>query len=132
MITKQRNPASKLRAFTGVSFRFTIKGTCMAPVLDDGQQALVRRSFLYLPGDIIVFETHCGEMLAHRLLGYYLRRGKLHFLTQADNAPTADRGISRRQIIGKIQHPVSFSKRLFSLGRFLRYTGKWTTDRAVR
>ncbi len=104
----------------------------MAPALDDDQQAPLRQSFLYLPGDIIVFETEFGQMLAHRLLGYYFRHGKLHFLTQADNAPGVDSGISRQQIIGKIQLPVSIHQRLFSLGRFLRYTSKWVMARAVR
>jgi len=96
----------------------------MAPALGNGQLALVRESFLYIPGDIIVFEADFGQTLAHRLLGYYLRQGKLHFLTQADNASDVDRGISRQQIIGKIQCPVTFKKRLFSLRRFLQYAHK--------
>ncbi len=104
----------------------------MAPVLGNGQLAPVRESFLYMPGDIIVFEADFGQMLVHRLLGYYLRRGKLHFLTQADNASGVDRGISRQRIIGKIQSPVTFKKRLFSLMRFLRYIYKILIIREFR
>ncbi len=104
----------------------------MVPALNDGQQAPVRQSHLYIPGDIIVFESKFGQILSHRLLGYYFRHGKFHFLTQADNAPDVDAGISRQQIIGKIQLPVSFHRRLFSLGQFLRYTNKWMMARAVR
>ena len=104
----------------------------MAPVLENGQRVTVRSLSLYVPGDIIVFSDDFGQLLAHRLLGIYLKKGTVHYLTQADNAPRADKGITRRQIVGKITRPVSLSKRLYAMGRFMYFTGKWITARAIR
>ena len=104
----------------------------MAPVLENGQRVTVRSSSLYIPGDIIVFSDDFGQLLAHRLLGIYLKKGSVRYLTQADNAACADKGVTRQQIVGKILHPVPLSKRLHSIGRFLHFIGKWITARAIR
>jgi hypothetical protein len=104
----------------------------MQPVLEDGQRVPITQSSLYLPGDIIVFEDKFGQVLAHRLLGIFFRKGEIHFLTQADNATGVDAPVCKRQIIGKIRQPISPGKRLSSVGRFLRHAGKWLAVHAVR
>ncbi len=104
----------------------------MQPALQDGQRVSVMRSSVYFPGEIIVFEDTFGQVLAHRLLGAFLRGGCIHFLTQADNAPGVDTPICKEQIIGKIRQPVSLGKRMASIGRFVRHAGKWMVVHAVR
>lgn len=130
--TDQQSTQDRLRVFAGDAFHITIRGQCMLPCLEDGQRVPVIQSSLYLPGDIIVFEDKFGQVLAHRLLGAFLRGGRIHFLTQADNAAGVDAAIHTRQIIGKIRQPVSLAKRLFSIGRFVRHAGKWMAVHAVR
>jgi SOS-response transcriptional repressor LexA len=104
----------------------------MHPVLLDGMHVSVRPSNLYIPGDIIVFEADFGEILSHRLIGLYRRKGKVYFLTQADNASNADRRIEKDRILGKVQIGIPLTTRLLSGGRFIRFTGKWILHRAIR
>lgn len=79
-----------------------ISGTCMAPLIDDGAMIQIRRQRLYLPGDILVKRCTNGQLVAHRLTGFYPRNKELHFVTRADNATTADTSIAGSRIIGKI------------------------------
>ncbi|WP_456408249.1 S24/S26 family peptidase [Thiolapillus sp.] len=104
----------------------------MTPILEDSQHVPVKQSKLYLPGDILVFQDQFGQVLAHRLLGCFLRQGKICFLTQADNAPGVDAGIYKRQIIGKVQQAVAPVKRLTSVVRFVQHASKWMAARVVR
>ena len=104
----------------------------MHPCLTDGSRVLVEPAAMYLPGDILVFETYFGEILSHRLIGLYLRRKKLYYLTQADNAPNADRGIEKNKILGKVRVDVPLMTRLRSFARFIKYTGKWVVRHGVR
>ena len=132
MTTHQQDTIRKLQCLAPASFQIRIDGQCMAPALEDGKRVPVRASSQYWPGDILVFVDDFGQVLAHRLLGVYLNKEGVYYLTQADNAQGADKGIARQQIIGKIMLPVPPTKRLHSIGRLLKFSGKWIIARAIR
>lgn len=79
-----------------------ISGTCMAPLIDDGAMIQIRRQRLYLPGDILVKRCHNGQLVAHRLIGFYPRYRKFHYVTRADNASSADAAIAGSRVFGKV------------------------------
>ena len=80
-----------------------IKGSCMAPLIEDGALVSLEKQAHYLPGDVIVKRCSNDEQLvAHRLIGCYPRKGLLYFVTQADSADVPDRGVKRSRIIGRI------------------------------
>jgi hypothetical protein len=79
-----------------------ISGSCMSPLIKDGAMVQIRRKRVYLPGDILVKRDSLGQLVAHRLVGFYPRKGHLYYVTRADNAATEDAAINSTQIIGRI------------------------------
>lgn len=79
-----------------------INGSCMMPLIADGAMIQIRNQRKYLPGDILVKRVHNGQLVAHRLLGIYPRRGTLYFITRADNAAREDGAVTEGQIIGRV------------------------------
>lgn len=79
-----------------------ISGSCMMPLIKNGALVEVCKQDLYWPGDILVKRCLNGQLIAHRLIGYYPRRGKLYLVTRADNAAKADASIESSQIIGRV------------------------------
>lgn len=79
-----------------------ICGNCMAPVLQDQELVQVRKQRWYWPGDILAVRLANGRLVSHRLIGVYLRRKRLRFLTRADNSSRPDGSVTGEQILGKI------------------------------
>lgn len=79
-----------------------VKGDCMTPLIADGDRVRVAPRRCYVPGDILVFRGRSGQLVSHRLLGWYLERGRLRLLTQADRAPLHDAPLSPRQVLGRL------------------------------
>jgi len=84
------------------TFTFPVRGSCMQPILNDGDVLDVRAQPLYLPGEIVVFRGHDGRLLAHRLLGFYWRRGVWKLVARADGAGRTDVAVPVRDLIGAV------------------------------
>lgn len=85
-----------------------VRGDCMEPRLRSGRELQVRSKRVYLPGDVIVFRTHAGDLAAHRVLGW--RPAGL--VTKGDHCELHDAPVGRDAIVGKAQVPVAFRERL--------------------
>ena len=80
----------------------SIRGDCMAPLLNDGDRVMIRKSRFYLPGDILVYCNGIGDLVSHRMLGYYFRKGEWRLLIKADNGLRPDCGVSANHVLGKV------------------------------
>ncbi len=79
-----------------------IHGNCMLPLIASGARVSVSEPSFYWPGDVLVKRCNSGQLIAHRLIGCYPRKGQLYYVTRADNAEAADAAIPGEQIIGRI------------------------------
>lgn len=106
--------------------RVKVTGTCMRPLLEPGDQVLVKAQRVYLPGDCLVFIGPGNQLLAHRLIGYYFKQRRWRYLTQADQALAPDRYLFREDIVGRIQggdctprlHKIPITHRIRALQKF--------------
>lgn len=99
--TKTIDEALKSLASDG-QLSIRISGDCMLPLIKDGALVEVSRRKIYWPGDILVKRCLNGQLISHRLIGYYPRKGKFNFVTRADNANNSDAAIENSQIIGRV------------------------------
>jgi hypothetical protein len=130
MITYQATVSSALSdlASTG-PIRLRIQGDCMFPLLRSGAKVEVVGKRFYWPGDVVIVHSIDGRLLAHRLIGCYVKSGRLKWLTQADAAERPDCAVSTRKIIGRVYGGecsallanISNHQRLWAAGRFLRF-----------
>ena len=104
-----------------------ISGNCMQPLIMDGALVCVQKQAVYWPGDVLVKRNSVGQLIAHRLIGFYPRRGKLYFVCRADNAQIADAAVAGAQIIGRVSGG-ECSKSVVSvpLGHRIRAIGQFT------
>jgi len=79
-----------------------ISGDCMQPLIKDGAMVWVRKQAFYWPGDVLVKRGFNGQLLAHRLIGVFPRKGRLYFVSRADSATRADVPVASSQIIGRV------------------------------
>lgn len=130
------------------SLSLRLKGDCMTPLLHDGAVIRVVGRRFYWPGDAVVIHALDGRLMAHRVIGFYPWEGKLHWLTQADNAILPDAAVTKERIIGKVcggQRSLSWRIRLAirwtSLLRFVLFVvckasrflrTRWIEPRSVR
>jgi hypothetical protein len=104
-----------------------INGTCMTPLINDGATIQIRRRWFYLPGDIIVKRDSHQKLISHRFIGCYPWKGQWNYVTQADNADTADAAVYGSKIVGKVcggncavtAYKVPFKSRIKSIWQFL-------------
>jgi hypothetical protein len=82
----------------GDTLEVTLTGTCMEPILVDGQRILVRKQGRYYPGDIIVFADGSGNLLVHRYLGP-APRGRV--MTRADTSDKIDVPAPSERVLGR-------------------------------
>lgn len=112
-----------------------ISGNCMAPVLKDQDLVKVQRQQWYWPGDILVLRLGDGRLVGHRLIGIYLRRKQLRFLTRGDNAQRPDGSVCGEQILGKIlsknQDGMILSPRLFDRFKAILILATFTSGRII-
>lgn len=108
----------------------TVKGECMAPWIESEARVDITPARFYWPGDVVVALSKDSRYLVHRVIGGYLRSGKLKLLIQADSAFRPDAAILPGDILGKVtgglchRHAVSvpLSHRLKALLRFVRFS----------
>jgi signal peptidase I len=79
-----------------------VRGDCMAPLFADGDRVRVTACRAYWPGDVVVFRTADGRLLAHRLLGYRPYAGNLAFVTRGDACVVHDAPVPRAAVLGRI------------------------------
>jgi len=80
-----------------------VRGTCMAPLLADGEQVRVAAARAYWPGDVVVFRAADGRLLAHRLLGYRPHQGGLALVTRGDACAVHDAPVPPAAVLGRIE-----------------------------
>jgi signal peptidase I len=109
----------ELASSDGVMLR--VIGGCMEPLIGGGEDVLVRRRRLYLPGDIIVFRTDAGSLAAHRVLGYRPGGGRGALVTKGDHCERHDGPVRADAIVGAIQGVrIPLRARLMALAHFAR------------
>ena len=107
--------------------KIRISGSCMVPLIQDGALVSIIKQAKYYPGDVIVKRCHDDQLMAHRLIGWYPHKGGLLFVTRADNARVADRGVPISRIIGRVSAgecaesviSVPVKQRIKAVGQFL-------------
>jgi len=92
----------------------SVRGACMEPFLTQGNVVRVRTKRAYWPGDVLVFRSRAGDLLAHRLLGW--RPAGL--VTKGDDCTVHDAPVRRAQIIGAAAVPVRLRERLRAMAAF--------------
>ena len=93
-----------------------VRGDCMEPLLHSGASVQVRAKRVYLPGDVIVFRTHAGDLAAHRVLGW--RPAGL--VTKGDHCEMHDAPVVRSAIVGAALIPVALAARVRALAELVR------------
>ena len=123
-MTELANKKSRLLgALTDEPMPVTIRGDCMAPLLNDGDRVMIKKSHFYIPGDILVYCNSSGALISHRMLGYYFWKGEWRLLTKADKVFQQDCGVSANRILGKVLNSnPGIRTRLRSFGFFARFT----------
>lgn len=97
-----------------------VAGGCMAPALRDAAVARFTRPARVWPGDVVVFATTDGALVAHRLIGAL--PGRLY--TQGDHEPLPDGAFPRGRLVGRLDVEVAPADRLRALLRFARLLGR--------
>jgi signal peptidase I len=93
-----------------------IRGSCMEPLLRSGAAVTVKAKRWYLPGDVIVFRTHSGDLAAHRVLGWR----PAGCVTKGDHCVLHDAPVARREIVGAVNVPVGLGERLRAVAALAR------------
>jgi hypothetical protein len=99
-----------------------IAGGCMAPGLEGGATLAVAPARWYWPGDVVACLS-AGRIVAHRVIGYRPKGGRLWVFTQADRAATPDSPVPLGRVLGRLSAPVSFGDRVSAVGRWMRHLG---------
>jgi len=91
-----------------------IRGACMEPKIAAGDVVRVRARRAYWPGDVLVFRSPAGDLVAHRLLGW--RPAGL--VTKGDDCAVHDAPVPRTAIVGAAAVPVRLRERLHAMAAF--------------
>jgi hypothetical protein len=97
----------------------TVRGSCMAPRIADGERVRVAAARIYLPGDVVAFQAGDGRLRVHRLLGYRPWGPGIALVTQGDHCPCHDGAIPLNRLLGRIAQPVRFADRLRAVLRLV-------------
>ncbi len=85
----------------------TVRGSCMAPRLADGERVQIVAARRYWPGDVVAFQAPDGRLRLHRLLGYRPASGQLACVTQGDHCPCHDDPVPLDRVLGRIVEPAT-------------------------
>ena len=94
----------------------------MAPGLEGGATLAVAPARWYWPGDVVACLS-AGRIVAHRVIGYRPKGGRLWVFTQADRAAAPDSPVPLDQVLGRVSAPVSLRERVSAVGRWARHLG---------
>ena len=90
----------------------TVRGSCMAPRIADGERVRIAAARVYLPGDVLAFQAGDGRLRLHRLLGYRPFRTGLALVTRGDDCPCHDGAVPLHRVLGRVGEPVGLAVRL--------------------
>ena len=79
-----------------------VKGDCMAPELNSGDQVMVDRHVSCAVGDIVVFNAAQYGVTVHRVLGRIFTHKGIRIITQSDNGTVPDILLKPNQILGRV------------------------------
>jgi phage repressor protein C with HTH and peptisase S24 domain len=138
-MTVSKSAAIAIRDMAGEKpLAVRIKGNCMAPLLPSGALVQIARRPYHWPGDLLVILGNDGQLIAHRLIGFYPRAGGMRWLTQADAAERPDGAVTGDRIIGRVRSVgyaatplrVPFRHRVRAFLQFARFVSFRLTRRA--
>jgi signal peptidase I len=79
-----------------------VSGSSMLPLIQDGDQALVRHGLSGIQcGDMVIFRQQ-GKMVVHRVLRINLHPNGSTFLIKGDNNLTVDPPVQAEEIVGRV------------------------------
>lgn len=90
----------------------TVRGSCMAPRLADGERVRIAAARFCWPGDLVAFQTNDGQLRLHRVLGYRPWQGGIALVTRGDGCPCHDSPVPLSRLLGRAAAPVRFADRL--------------------
>ncbi len=105
----------------------TVRGSCMAPRLEDGARVAVVRRRRYWPGDVVAFRSAEGPLLVHRVLGPWRQAGRWRLLAQGDARSRPDAPVALDQLLGRVCGVPSLTgwrDRWRSLARWARHLAR--------
>jgi hypothetical protein len=79
-----------------------VSGNCMQAAIPRGSDIRLERRPVYWPGDIVAIGRGDGNIVSHRLLGYFPGRGGLLLIMRADSVGFADGPVSVRRVLGRV------------------------------
>ncbi|HEV7785517.1 MAG TPA: S24/S26 family peptidase [Thermoanaerobaculia bacterium] len=107
-----------------------VRGDCMAPRLADGDRVRVAAARFYWPGDVVVFRSPDGRLLAHRVLGYRLHGGAPALVTRGDSCVVHDAPVPLVRVLGRVAGAAPGpAARAAALRRFLGLALPWRRRR---
>jgi len=90
----------------------TVRGSCMAPRIADGERVRVAAARFCWPGDLVAFQAGDGRLRLHRVLGYRPWKGKIALITRGDGCPCHDGPVPLGRVLGRMAGPVRLADRL--------------------
>lgn len=90
----------------------TVRGSCMAPRLADGERVRIAAARFCWPGDLVAFQAGDGRLRLHRVLGYRPWQGRIALITRGDRCPCHDSPVPLDRLLGRAAAPVRFADRL--------------------
>jgi len=86
-----------------LTFKITVKGQCMHPLIKDGDIVNVIQCDDYNINDIIVFKNCNNGLYIHRIFSVFEKNGIQFFTTKADNNVNIDGDqLTKDDIFGKV------------------------------
>jgi hypothetical protein len=90
----------------------TVRGSCMAPRLADGERVRIAAARFCWPGDLVAFQAGDGRLRLHRVLGYRPWNGGIALVTRGDRCSCHDSPVPLDRLLGRAAAPVRFADRL--------------------
>ncbi|HEX8140303.1 MAG TPA: signal peptidase I [Pyrinomonadaceae bacterium] len=89
---------------SGLGLRFRAYGSSMHPTIrsDESITVVPIKPQQIKQGDIILYRTPFGSVMAHRVIGIDQGADALHFITRGDAATDCDRPVGAEQVLGKV------------------------------
>ena len=88
-----------------------IHGSCMKPLITDGDQVSVRKKRWYWPGDVLATHER-GQLKLHRCVGYAVHPRGVRFITCTDGERHFDRPWFPAEVLGCARTNLSRAERI--------------------
>lgn len=98
-----------------------VRGSCMAPLIADGERVRVAAARFCWPGDLVAFQAGDGRLRLHRVLGYRPWKGRIALITRGDGCPCHDGPVPLDRVLGRVAGPVRLAERIRAALRLFRH-----------